>query len=43
VLGGELFTILRSQTLFDEKTARFYAACVLSAFEYMHDQDIIYR
>lgn len=43
VLGGELFTILRSQTLFDENTARFYAACVTSAFEYMQESDIIYR
>jgi len=43
MLGGELFTFLRNQTLFDENTSRFYAACVVSAFEYMHDLDIIYR
>jgi len=43
VLGGELFTILRAQTLFDEPTATFFAACVLSAFEHMHSFDIVYR
>lgn len=43
VLGGELFSILRAQTLFDESTSRFYAACVLMAFEYMHSFDIVYR
>jgi len=42
-LGGELFTVLRAQTLFDEKTSRFYASCVLLAFEHMHSFDIVYR
>ncbi len=42
-LGGELFTLLRSQRLFDENTAKFYAACVVLAFEHMHAQNIIYR
>jgi len=42
-LGGELFSVLRERTLFDEPTARFYAACVVSAFEYMHSKNIIYR
>eukprot|EP00823_Brevimastigomonas_motovehiculus_P005177 TRINITY_DN364_c1_g6_i1.p1 TRINITY_DN364_c1_g6~~TRINITY_DN364_c1_g6_i1.p1 ORF type:complete len:778 (-),score=258.93 TRINITY_DN364_c1_g6_i1:217-2550(-) len=42
-LGGELFTVLRARTLFDENTARFYAAHVVLAFEYMHSFDIIYR
>lgn len=28
VLGGELFTMLRARTVFDESTARFYAASV---------------
>lgn len=43
VLGGELFTYLREQNKFDEPQARFYAACVVSAFESMHEQEIIYR
>ena len=42
-LGGELFSVLRERTLFDESTARFYAASVLIAFEYMHSLNIIYR
>jgi serine/threonine protein kinase len=42
-LGGDLFTYLRERTLFDEDQARFYAACVISAFEYMHDRNIVYR
>jgi serine/threonine protein kinase len=42
-LGGELFTLLRSKTLFDEPVARFYAAQVVLAFEYMHDRNIVYR
>jgi len=42
-LGGELFTILRKMRSFDEATARFYSACVIEAFDYLHRQDIIYR
>lgn len=34
-LGGELFSVLRERTLFDEDTARFYAGSVILAFEYM--------
>lgn len=42
-LGGELFSVLREKTLFDEDTARFYAGSVVLAFEYMHSKNIIYR
>jgi len=42
-LGGELFSVLRARTLFDEDTARFYAGSVVLAFEYMHSKNIIYR
>jgi len=42
-LGGELFSVLRAKTFFDEETARFFAASVVLAFEYMHSKDIIYR
>lgn len=42
-LGGELFSVLRQKTFFDEDTARFFAAGVVLAFEYMHSKDIIYR
>ena len=42
-LGGELFTILRNRRYFNEPTSRFYAGCVVEAFDYMHSLDVIYR
>jgi len=42
-LGGELFSVLRSRTLFDEDTSRFFAASVILAFEFLHAKNIIYR
>merc|ERR1712117_459145 len=42
-LGGELFTILRRRRYFNEATSKFYAGCVVEAFDYMHERDIIYR
>lgn len=42
-LGGELFTLLRRCKYFKEKVARFYSACVVEGFEYMHAQDVIFR
>ena len=42
-LGGELFSVLRAKTFFDEQTARFYAAGVVLAFEYMHSKGTVYR
>merc|ERR1740123_1475878 len=42
-LGGELFTLLRKRRYFDEPASRFYAACVVEAFDYMHSRGIIYR
>ena len=42
-MGGELFTVLRARTVFDESTARFYTASVVFAFDYMHSKSIIYR
>jgi len=43
VLGGEIFTLLRRETTFNESTARFYFGCVVLALEYMHSLNIIYR
>jgi len=42
-LGGELFTVLRKKVYFLESTARFYTACVVEGFAYMHSKNIIYR
>eukprot|EP00696_Hemimastix_kukwesjijk_P018859 gnl/Hemi2/7919_TR2732_c0_g11_i1.p1 gnl/Hemi2/7919_TR2732_c0_g11~~gnl/Hemi2/7919_TR2732_c0_g11_i1.p1 ORF type:complete len:403 (-),score=65.14 gnl/Hemi2/7919_TR2732_c0_g11_i1:211-1419(-) len=43
IAGGELFTYLQTMGRFEQNTARFYAAQIVLAMEYMHKQDIIYR
>ncbi|XP_067879215.1 cGMP-dependent protein kinase 1-like isoform X2 [Heterodontus francisci] len=42
-LGGELWTILRDRGSFDDAMTRFYTACVLEAFAYLHCKGVIYR
>merc|ERR1719204_1537999 len=42
-LGGELFTILRKHRYFNDTVSRFFTACVVEAFAYMHSLNIIYR
>jgi serine/threonine protein kinase len=41
--GGELFTYLRSVGKFGVEQAQFYAAQVVSMFEYLHSKSIVYR
>ncbi|KAI9323235.1 kinase-like domain-containing protein [Dichotomocladium elegans] len=43
VPGGELFSVLRRAQRFPDHVAKFYAAEVLLAIEYMHSKDVIYR
>ncbi|KAJ2361931.1 cAMP-dependent protein kinase catalytic subunit [Coemansia sp. RSA 2610] len=43
VVGGELFTYLRRYHRFPAPVAKFYAAEVLLALEYMHARSIIWR
>ena len=43
VIGGEFFTHLRKAGRFPNDTAKFYAAQVSLAFEYLHNCTIIYR
>ncbi|CAK8991289.1 unnamed protein product [Durusdinium trenchii] len=43
-LGGELYsTYVRKSLYGSEKHCRFYSACVINAFEHMHQRRIIYR
>lgn len=42
-MQGELFYLLRKMRKFTEEVARFYAAEILLALEYLHDRSIIYR
>lgn len=41
--GGELFFHLRKEKKFDEERAKFYAAEIILALEYLHSKNIIYR
>ncbi|KAI0827697.1 kinase-like protein [Trametes gibbosa] len=43
VPGGELFTLLRRSNRFPDPVAKFYAAEVALALNYLHSKDIIYR
>jgi protein kinase A len=43
VPGGELFSVLRRSQRFPDHVAKFYAAEVILAIEYLHRKDMIYR
>ncbi|XP_061595303.1 RAC-beta serine/threonine-protein kinase-like [Cololabis saira] len=41
--GGELFFHLSRERVFTEDRARFYGAEIVSALEYLHSHDVVYR
>jgi hypothetical protein len=43
MVGGELFSHLRREGRFVPDVAKFYAASIVLALEYLHENDIIYR
>ncbi|KAJ3282268.1 camp-dependent protein kinase catalytic subunit [Rhizoclosmatium sp. JEL0117] len=43
IQGGELFSYLRRSGRFENNVAKFYAAEVCAAFEYLHARHIVYR
>ncbi len=43
IAGGELFAILKKKNRFLSNVAKFYAAEVTIALEYLHSKDIIYH
>lgn len=43
IAGGELFYHLQQARRFDEDRARFYAAEILLALEFLHEHGVIYR
>ncbi|CAH1262948.1 PRKX [Branchiostoma lanceolatum] len=41
--GGEMFSMLRRERKFCDETAKFYAAEIALALDYLHRNDIVYR
>ncbi|XP_022919033.2 cGMP-dependent protein kinase, isozyme 1-like [Onthophagus taurus] len=44
-MGGDLYTLLQKQKnkQFPESSVKFYTACVIEAFDYLHKRNCIYR
>ena len=41
--GGELFNLIKKQRGLGIKLTKFYAACVVNALDFMHQQGVIYK
>lgn len=42
-LGGDLWKLMHARGPFPDTVSRFYAACVIEAFDYLHTRGIVYR
>jgi serine/threonine protein kinase len=42
-LGGEVWSLLRDRSCFDDTTSCFITACVIEALDYLHFRNIVYR
>ena len=42
-LGGDFFNILKTRGSVNEKTAQFYAACLIEAIDHLHSHNMIHR
>jgi len=42
-LGGDLWGLLHKKGPFSDSVGRFYSACVIEAFAYLHQRQIVYR
>lgn len=42
-LGGDLWGLLHKKGPFNDAVGRFFAACVVEAFAYLHQRQIVYR
>lgn len=43
ILGGDVWTVLQKKIHFNEQTSKFMSACVIEAFEHIHNLGIVYR
>ncbi|XP_034726767.1 cGMP-dependent protein kinase 1 [Etheostoma cragini] len=42
-LGGDLCSLLKDKGCFDERSTRFFTACVVEALTFLHSRSVVYR